>query len=290
MLGAFLLPDTIGDAPSLVTIRQLSTFSLDDLMTAIVKAPVQAKQQHLQSTLTSACPLVFLKLKALSEAGPDGATVKLNMTPASIVFSPHLEEDEGAWTVRGLGYASMSRDHLDGEPLITDFDACLTTTVPTDAHSRDAAFVLHSLILVAFTRALHGGAVAKLLWRHLLHSDDPVGFIEAARNLESKETNTSSFLARLAASELREQPEVSKALSEVVSEMDSFVRDGLVSSEGTLTPRNERKSFEKLVSLVTGVQWPDTCIFDRTADDTAVAHAMHAIGAVKAARAARGKA
>ena len=107
------------------------------------------------------------------------------------------------------------------------------------------------------------------------------------KSMQSKQTNASAFLAGLAAnSDMREKPDLSKAMAELVSDMDFAVRDGVVGSDGKLSASPDRQMFGKLVSIVSGAAFPDTRLFDTEGDeseDSEVAH-VRALEAVKQAR------
>ena len=57
--------------------------------------------------------------------------------------------------------------------------------------------------------------------------------------------------------EMRENPELAKALAELVSDVDESVRNGVLSADGLLRMPN-RSMFGKLVSVVTGSASVDT--------------------------------
>lgn len=277
-----------GDISALVTVSQINTFSLGNLMDAINSAPVVTKRDHLNNVLTNACGAVFSKIIELVTPINGSAIVKLNMTPSSIVFCPELTDSGGSWTLKGTGFMPVSNDYLDGVPKITDFNSVAGIMVDERSTSTEVSFVMHCMLLVAYTRARHGAAVADVLWNHLLADEDPSGFLKASKAMQSKATNASSFLANLAAStDMREHPEMSKALSELVSDVDSLVREGVVSENGGLNQPKEKPLFNKLVSTITGLSHPDTNIFDRNTQtthmDSQAAH-VDALEAVKVVR------
>lgn len=277
-----------GDISALVTVSQINTFSLGDLMDAINSAPVVTKRDHLNNMLTNACGAVFSKIIDLVTPFKGSAMVKLNMTPSSIVFCPELTDSGGSWTLNGVGFMPVSKDYIDGVPKITDFNSVASIRVDERSTSTEVSFVMHCMLLVAYTRARHGAAVADVLWNFLLADEDPSGFLKASNAMQSKATNASSFLANLAAStDMREHPEMSKALSDLISDVDSLVREGVVSENGGLKQPKEKPLFNKLVSTITGLSQPDTNIFDRSTQtthmDSQAAH-IDALEAVKATR------
>ena len=93
----------------------------------------------------------------------------------------------------------------------------------------EAAYVAHCMLLVAYTRAKHGGAVADVLWRHLLDPKDPAGFTAASRALHARTANATTFLAWVTAnSALKNTPELSRALDDFASDVDALARKGVV--------------------------------------------------------------
>jgi len=275
-----------GRMTALVTVTQISTFSLADLMKSITTAPVKSKRDHLVGVLKSTCGPVFEAVRKLTTDSNGHAMVKLNMDPESIVFCPKLVASEDRWKLEGTGFMPVSTDYLDGVPKVTDFNSVFTTRVRSSSYSAETSFVMHSMLLVAFAKARFGGFVSDILWQHLLSPDDPSAFVCDAKSMQSKPTNASAFLAVLAAnSDMRENTDSSKALSDTVSDMDDAIRLGIVSSDGSLSMPSERVMFNKLVSVVTGSTFPDTRLFERSieSDDIEQLH-VRALEGVKKMR------
>jgi len=276
-----------GKVTALVITTQISTFSLGSLLDAIRNAPVESKRDHLIGVLQSACPSIFAVVRDMILPSDGYSMVKLNMTPESVVFCPKLVASESSWTLEGTGFMPVSQDYLDGVPKITDFNAVFTTRVREASFSAETSFVMHSMLLVAFARAQYGPVASGVMWSHLLFEQDPSGFLKAAKSMQSKQTNASAFLACLAAnSDMREKPDLSKAMAELVSDMDFAVRDGVVGSDGKLSASPDRHMFGKLVSIVSGAAFPDTRLFDtegKESEDSEVAH-VRALEVVKQAR------
>lgn len=275
-----------GEIASIVTVSQIATFTLADLMEAVVSASVDAKRSHLVGVLKSMCGPVFALLRNLNEPYNGHAMIKLNLDPNTIVFCPELVANGDQWELTGSGYMPISEDYLDGVPKLTDFNSLFTTRVLEGSHSKETSFVMHSLLLVAFAKARFGGFISNVLWEHLLSSDDSSGFLCDAKTMHSKPTNASSFLSAIVAnSDMRESSPLSKALAEIVSDLDDVVRSGLISSDGSLSMPPSRSMFQKLVCLVTQSSKADTLIFDTAAqkDETEQLH-LRALEEVKEAR------
>jgi len=276
-----------GEVTALVVITQISTFNLGSIMTAIRNAPVEAKRDHLVGVLHSVCPSIFSVIRYMITPSDGYSVVKLNMTPDSIVFCPKLVASGNNWTLEGNGFMPVSQDFIDGVPKMTDFNAVFNTRVREASFSTETSFVMHSLILVAFARAKYGPVASGVMWSHLLSEDDPSGFVKAAKRMQSKQTNASAFLACLAAnSDMRENPDLSKAMAELVSDMDFAVREGVIGSDGKLCVYTERQMFGKLVSVVSGAAFPDTHLFDTHVSDSEYSELAHvrALEAVKQSR------
>ena len=275
------------DITSMVTVTQISTFSLGSLMQAINNAPVESRKNHLIGVLSGACSSVFATISDMISPEDGYSMVKLNMTPESVVFCPKLVASGDSWTLDGTGFMPVSKDYLDGTPKLTDFNSVFTTRVRDASFSFETSFVMHSMLLVAFAHCTYGPHISDVLWSHLLDESDSSGFVKAARNMQSKPTNASAFLAYLAAnSDMRENSDLSKAMAELVSDMDCAVRDGVVASDGSLSMQPDRSMFSKLVGVVTGSALPDTCLFARNPNHDNSAEMLHAraLDTVKQAR------
>jgi len=281
-----------GIIDSLVTVSQVSTFTLGDMMQAVREAQLQTKRDHLSNVLRKASGMVFDQIRHMCTVSKGFGLVKMNLTPESIVFCPKLAASGSTWKLEGVGHMPVSSEHLDGVPMMTDFHAVLTSRVREAAYSFETSFIMHSLLLVAYTRAMHGPSISKIMWQHLLSEGDPTGFVSAARALKSRDVNASSFLATLAANpEMHHYPELYKAAAEVVSDMDGLVRTSIVSPDGrAISKAPDTVIFNRMVAMVTGSTSVDTAIFslhvDEVADQEEMDH-VRALEQVKAMRNAR---
>lgn len=266
-----ITPRNFAQVPRLVTVSQLSTFTLNDVMWAIRSAPVLSQRDHLIGVLKDICAPTFAKIKELSRISSGFGMVKLNMHPETVVFCPELvANSENGWTLHGNGYMPISDAFVDGVPKLVDYNSLLTTRVRESSYSEETAFVMECMLMLSFSRAVHGPVICDVLWKHLLAEGDPSTFVESVRAIESKSTNTSAFLACIAAnSEMREQPEVAKAIAGVVSDMDGLVRSTIITTEGRLN-ENDTPFFTKLVTLVTASSEVDTRILKSITTDTKI--------------------
>jgi hypothetical protein len=276
---------------AMVVVSQLSTFSLADLMGEIKSAPVPARKEQLVKVMLDVCGGVFSKVMDMCRVHEGRGMIKLNMTPDSVVFCPRLVASDNSWSLKGTGYQPISNSHLDGLPMLSDFNSVFSTRVEGGSYSFETSYSMHCMLLVAFTRAQYGPSVSSILWKHLLEDGDPSGFVAATRAMQSRSTNASAFLAWTAANtDMHHPPELHKALGDAVSDMDKLVRSGVVSKDGNIAAMQDVPMFTKIVGVVTGSCAVDTFIFQRQEDDVEdVSEAYHirALEHVKAGRLSR---
>ena len=281
----------LADVTASVVVSQLSTFTLDDLMRDTRSSLVPARKDQLLNTLLSVCGPVFKQIKEMCKVHKGYGAVKLNMTPHSVVFCPSLVAVGGSWELEGAGYMPLSESHLDGVPRISDFNAALSMRVEEASYSFETSYSMHCMLMLAFSRAMHGPCVANVLWKHLLEEGDPSGFVAASRAMQSKSTNASAFLECMDANTDMHYPaELLKALADAVSDMDRAVRSGVVTKDGGLSVAEDVEMFTKIVSVVTGSTVVDTHIFrmeETDVDDGVEAEHLNALQSVKVMRLAR---
>lgn len=276
--------DRPADVSSIVIVTQISTFSLYDLMNSIISAPVESDRNHKVGVLESACGSIFSTIRKLTTASDGHSITKLNMNPQSIVFCPDLvaSEDE-KWTLKGTEYMPVSEDYLDGVPKIFDFNSVFTKRVPQYCFNMETSFVMHSMLMVAFTKAHFGAFVSSILWKHLLSEEDPSGFVRDAKSMQSNPANAFAFLEDLASTDITlETPELFEAVTELVRDMEDCITTGVLVGDGSLSMPQERSMFTKLISLVSGSSLPDTRLFERNVEPDEVEQLhLRALEAVK---------
>ena len=135
---------------------------------------------------------------------------------------------------------------------------------------------MHSLIMLAFTKAMHGPDATKVVWRALL--DDKKGFVPAVRAMGSAHERV--FLPCVSGKVIRNsqvcRPQQGRRLwatwTRLSNQDSSFKREFC-----------KKPNVHKLVTLVTGGSNSDTRIFDidRTFDDAEEAEARAAMQQVK---------
>lgn len=124
---------------NLVTVQQVSTFSLADVMSDLREAQSKARREQLKSVLRRACEMALEQTFKMCEPHEGFGIAKLNMMPETVVFCPELVASGSSWTLEGIGHRPMSDEHLDGVAKLSGFDAVLTTRVPESHYSVDTS-------------------------------------------------------------------------------------------------------------------------------------------------------
>lgn len=264
-----------GRIDALVTVSQVSTFSLGDLMIAS-QAGTAAKREHASGVLRAAVPLVMKQLRALSAVRGGHGVVKADLTAESVVFCADLQPSEDSWTLGGVGHRPVSREHVDGVPRIKGFPVLLCRRVREAQHDADTATVLHSLLLLGFSEAVHGAEAAAVLREHFAAEGSE--FQQAAAAAEKKGGRAAAFLEAVANNaDVELIPELQEAMLELETQTSAVVQTG-----GRELPRGGL--FPRLVSFVTfSVGGGGACEEDAAED----AEVLNALEGVKRARDAR---
>lgn len=270
---------------TLVLVSQISTFTLDDLMKAVKHAPVVTKRAHMENVLLSACEGVFKQIKEMCKCVDGFSTIKLNMTPETVVFSPKLcGTEDDTWRLQGVGYMPISPSYLDGEPKLTTFNAFLTRRISEDCHDFNLSFVFQSLILLAFTRAIHGPQICDIVFQHIRSSEDPVGF-QASVAAISKNYNK-DFFAEIA------KTQIPATNTGMIKAVDSFVDDmkEIQNSKDLLNGRVccDKPFFQGIVKCMISCSEADTRLFSSCfQDENEEMRVYNALKEVKCVRARR---
>lgn len=260
-----------GEMGAMVVVSQVHTFCLGDLMHA-ARAGEDAKRAA--SVLRSAVPLVMKQLRALSEVRGGCGVVKADLTAESVVFCADLRPSGDDWTLGGVGHRPVSREHVDGVPKICGYRTVLSRRMRAARHDVDAATVLHALLLLGFSEAVHGAGAAAVLREHFMQEGSE--YQEAAAAAAKKRGGTAAFLAEVANNaDVASLPELHDAMLEVAEQAGAAAREG-----GRLPPRETL--FPRLVSFVTRTTGGGAA---SERDDAADAEAMRALEGVKHTRA-----
>ena len=260
-----------GDINSIITVTQIHTFSLSDLMQEISYS-TGSKRDHLINVLKQMSPSIFETISNLTQVDEGRCHVKLNLAPDSIVFCPQLELDEesDAWVLLGHGFNPITENYLDGQPKLINFDARFQMRLPAESYSPEASFVMHSLLLISFTRALHGSVNACVLRDFILKDEK---FNTAVSKIQSQNVNLGGFLCCTAAfATAKGNAELARAVAEMVADLDT-----LVGKQCTLLndPNSSGGVFTSLICLLSGLQFADTNIFlPVEEDDTEQKHEL----------------
>lgn len=148
-----------------VSVTQTHSFRLSDLLSGYNKV---LGDPLLQPSLTAVNGSVYEVTMAIARKVRSLATtriVKLNMTPATIVFCPKLHEDPdtGEITAHGYGYEGM--EAVKGVPYLWDFDPVFTKRMSSQAtdYDADCSYVVMMLVLLASVRAQYGESVSRIM-------------------------------------------------------------------------------------------------------------------------------
>jgi len=227
-----------GEITGIVTIRQISTFTLSDLMSSINVATLHTRRMRFVRLLRDACPRVFSTIRKMAGVHNGRALVKLNMTPDTVVFCPELTADGKDWRVDGIAYMPTSKDFLDGVPKLVDFNAVFSTRISKKCMCLEVSYIMHSVLLVACTRAKYGKYISDVLLDFLTNS-----ISKDLDGIKSRPAAATAFLqAVLDDKHFKTTPGVEVATAEVVDFMHNVVSTGAISRDF---------QFDKLTSILT---------------------------------------
>lgn len=145
---------------AIVTVTQVHTFCLSDMLRAYVEMDASENRKNAQAQVTLAVQALAAKVSELAAI----KVLKLNMTPDTVVFCPELADAKDGdadareyWELRGYGFTSRAFDSIKGKPFLWDFDPRLCKRLANDMdYAPNAASVLMLLILLETTRAQCG--------------------------------------------------------------------------------------------------------------------------------------
>lgn len=159
---------------AIVTVTQMHTFRLSDMLRAFVEMDASENQARAREQVLGAVGALAEKLKQLA----DLKTLKLNVTPDTIVFCPDLGEEEDCddWVLKGYGFRARGFECIQGQPFLWDFDPRLCKRLTQqNGYDPNAALVLMALVLLETTRAQCGEAAHEIVREALLAAGSPVG-------------------------------------------------------------------------------------------------------------------
>jgi hypothetical protein len=213
---------------TLVCVRQVSTFNLDDLFYEHRTSESDMRKTMLSGVLNDALKMVVELIQRLSTIDREVGILKCNVCPCDIVFVPRLlEETPCTWYVDGIGHRDMSNTFVDGLPMLINFAPAWTTSVTADCYCEDAAMVLHCTLMLAHTQARHGNISTRVFLDHLGSNDI---FTASYSRIKSQATNVTQFLSTLAKCC---NPRQSKFTTELVSDMDYMIKHDIFNDTST---------------------------------------------------------
>ena len=257
---------------ALVTVTQAHAFRLSELLgtydvassDALLRPRVVGPQ--IEETIFEATASVARKVRSLA----NNRAVKLNLSPANVVFIPKLvENDEGELEASGYAFFDGERQATKGVPQLVDFDPALTRRFSTNiaAYSADAAYAASMLALLANVKAkhidVHRLMLHKLTGRSvagaaLAEADLPERFdadlsIEAALGRARQGGALRGFCA-LVRGMADDGSRLAPALAEAAQDLADLGRAPLVDF-------GDRTVFQQLVAQTGGDARADTAIF-----------------------------
>jgi len=234
---------------ALVTVSQLHTFRLSDMLRAYVGMGPADNRGLARREIQGAVAEIAAKTKQLA----DYKVLKLSMSPDSVVFCPELVEvDAGAdvglnaeWELRGYGFA----DAVQGRPYLTDFDPRVCKRlVQQDGFDPNGAFVLMMLVFLAAVRAQFAAAYPVVL-AAVLETPFAKLFPAAA---DKADAFGGLFRRAFQHTRVERDPLPASTLAEVSQDFAHLVRDG--SFAGLLSEDAERPAFHQLLLWLLGTR------------------------------------
>ena len=181
---------------AVVTVSQIHTFRLSDMLRAYVGMETWENRRKARSEIHAAVSDLLSKIKRLAELN----TLKLNVTPDTVVFCPELADAESGeeaaddWELRGYGFSSRAFEAVKGKPFLFDFDPLMCKRLGTaDGYDASVAFVLMTLLLLETTRATCGPAARHVLAEAVV---DDADFARAWRTAGERAAAFSAMLSR----------------------------------------------------------------------------------------------
>ena len=199
--NAAITPETVAELArensthvrALVMVTQMHTFRLSDMLRAFVDMDASENHARARAQVLLAVGALADKLEQLA----DLKTLKLNMTPDTVIFCPDLGEEEDCedWVLKGFGFRARGFECIKGKPFLWDFDPRLCKRLAQQSgYDRNAALVLMALVLLEATRAQCGEAAHEIVREGMLAAGSPVG--QAWRAAREKAETFSYLLAQ----------------------------------------------------------------------------------------------
>jgi len=157
-LGASTAADSLaltGDATrvvAVVTISQVHTFRLSDMLRAYVGMGPEENRQLAKQAIVQSAHEVCNKVHALAKM----RLLKLTMTADSVVFCPELKEATGddEWEVLGYTFRAAGFDPVAGMPHLSDYDHRLCKRLQgSEGYDVSCAYLMMMLVFLSSVRA-----------------------------------------------------------------------------------------------------------------------------------------
>ncbi len=257
---------------AVVTVTQAHAFRLSELLgtydvassDALLRPRVVGPQ--IENTIFESTASVARKVRSLA----NNRAVKLNLSPANVVFIPKLvENDDGELEASGYSFFDGERQATEGVPQLVDFDPALTRRFSTSvgAYSADAAYAASMLALLANVKAKHIDVHRLMLHKltgksatgaALAEAELPEGF-EAELSLEAalrraRDAGALRGFCALVRGMADEGTPLAPALAEAAQDLADLGR-------APLAAFGDRNVFQQLVAHTGGDARADTALF-----------------------------
>ena len=154
-----------GHVAACVTVTQTHSFRLGDLLAAYNKTQADPMLRPSLPSINGSIYEMTMAIARRVRALAKNRILKLNMTPDTIVFCPHLVEDAETGELLSQGYGYEGMETVRGVPYMWDFDPVYTKRVSSQStdYDPDCAYVTMMLVLLASVKAQYGETVTNLM-------------------------------------------------------------------------------------------------------------------------------
>jgi len=159
-----------GHVVACVSVTQTHSFRLGDLLTAYNKTLADPMLRPSLPAINGSIYEMTMTIARRVRALAKNRILKLNMTPDTIVFCPHLVEDPETGELLSQGYGYEGMETVRGVPYMWDFDPVYTKRVSSQStdYDPDCAYVTMMLVLLASVKAQYGQVVSRIMIHKLV--------------------------------------------------------------------------------------------------------------------------
>lgn len=236
-----------------VVISQIHTFTLHDMLRAYSAASPEENLAAARASIKDAVKeTIGVKVKKLA----DLSILKLNMSPSTIAFVPHLEEDsgefgdlgeedeDGEWILNGHSFYTRRFDPVAGVPRLLDYDNRICKRLDTtESAVNNCSRVLMSSILLASVKAQFPAAHGLVLEAMLEVPDFALSF-ESAWNSLALDTFSAAYLKTFQHSRIEREPLPKTMFGETIDDFATLTQDA---HKLGIQPALEKAEYSRLV-------------------------------------------